>query len=412
LDKLIAGASGWGFVDQAVVSLASFAAALVVGRFGGSEQLGIFSVALSLFWLLAGVANALVWTPFTSRAPHLSSPRSRYYAGSSLIHLAVFGGVVAVLLLAVGAISWTEAEWLWPMCAALTPFTLLVLLREHLRRYLFAHLSTRSLLGIDVPIALGQLFVLAALVVWGRVSFATALWAMAAPNLWCFVWIVRHRERFRFERRRALLDWSYNFAFGRWLLVVSVAWLLGEASFQWLVGWFHGERVLGQLSAPWRTVMFVNPIMLTVQNLLRSQLSNRTAEAGPEALRGETLRATGRVALGFGALLFVIGVRGGGLVELLFGSEFAGLGPVVVSLCVGVFFHVLTFPVEAALAAIQAGRALLAASLVRLALILTTGVPLIIHFGPLGVGIALSIASCGAGAVAWWHFTRRRPDVR
>jgi len=346
-----------------------------------------------------------------SRAPHLSSPRRRdLYAGSALAHLIVVAAAIAMVISLVGAVSLlghVGREWLLPMCVALVPFTVLMMVREHLRRYLLTHMDTRAALRLDLPIAVGQIVVLLSLGRLGYLSYTMALLGMALPCAWGLVWLIRHRTSFRINARRTRLHWGHNFQFGRWLLVVSIAWLLGDVVVRWLVGSLHGFAELGQFAAAITTVMFLNPILLTVQNLVRSFLANGLASGGIDDLRKMTRMATLQVAALFGALLLALALLGGELVELLFGSEFAGLGRVVASLCLGMYLYVLSLPVEGALAALQAGRAMLIASIARLALIIALGVPLIALYGPFGVGLTMAASSFGAATAQWWFFRQR-----
>ncbi|MGI9429250.1 MAG: lipopolysaccharide biosynthesis protein [Bythopirellula sp.] len=334
--RLLGSVSTWGFVDQGIVSVASFAAAAIVGRVCGQAELGIYSLAVSIFWLVAGIPNALVWMPYTARAPRMNQPRRRFYLGSVTAHLVLLAAVLALLLLVVGFLpipGLAESDWFLPMCAALVPFSLLMMLREHLRRVLLADMNTKALLQVDVPIAICQLAILARLAWSQRLTAISALVGMAIACGWGVVWVVLNRQRFRLKRNRVELHWKSNFQFGKWLVVVSIAWLLGDAAYRWLVGSMHGLAVLGQYAAAVTTVMFLNPIMLTIQNLARSILSNELARGGCEQLWGKTLQGTQLIAAGFGVLFLALAVFGGNLVTLFFSDQFSGLGVVVASLC-------------------------------------------------------------------------------
>ena len=414
VSRMLGSASTWGFVDQGIVSVASFAAAAIVGRVCGSDQLAVYSLAVSTFWLVVGIPNALVWTPYTSLAPKLSGEARQHYAGSALIHMTIVTLVIAVATLMIGFMPWpnlSASDWFLPMCLASVPFAVLMMLREHLRRLQLAHMNTRGLVLLDLPIAVAQIGFLLLLAYYEKLTFTTALIAMALPCLWCCIWLVRHRDLFRLSWQRSRSDWNTNFQFGRWLLVVSIAWLLGDTSFRWLVGSLHGLNELGQFSAAYITVMAVNPIILTVQNLARSIFSNQLAESGEKDLRKLALKGTWQMAWVFGLLFAGLALAGGPLVQLIFSDKFTNLGWVVASLCLGLYVQVLNYPVDAALSALRSGRAMLAASLVRLVLILAAGVPLIAWYGSIGVGLALAIGSLGAGMLQWNLFLRRCPHA-
>ena len=402
--------STWGFVDQGIVSITSFAAAAIVGRTCSPAELGIYTLAVKIFWLAAGIPNALIWMPYTSRAARMPTTRRKFYLGSTTVHLAVLATLFSLALLLIGALpllGLSDKAWLLPMCLALVPFALLMILREHLRRVLIASMETMSLLSVDVPIAICQLVILAILASTQQLSATTALVGMAIGAGWGAVWLARNRARFRMRSSRIAAHWGHNFQFGRWLLVVAVAWFVGEASYFWLVEGFHGLDVMGKFSAAAITVTFFNPVLLTLQNLARSILSNDYAEGGEQRLWSKTIQGTRLIAAGFGVLFIGLALVGGSLVQLIFGEKFAGLDWIVASLCFGMYFHVLGTPVEAALTALQDGKAMLNAALLRLAVILVAGVPLIATYGPSGVGLAMAAGTFSAAVLQWRHFHRR-----
>jgi O-antigen/teichoic acid export membrane protein len=112
--------------------------------------------------------------------------------------------------------------------------------------------------------------------------------------------------------------------------------------------------------------------------------------------------------LGFLALAIV----GGPLVELVFGHRYAGLGSVVVTLCLGMFARVLVMPIDGAMVALARGRVMVVASIVRLALIVGAGVPLIAWLGLEGVGYAMALSAAGGAIIQWWDFAKGGRDVQ
>jgi Na+-driven multidrug efflux pump len=68
------------------------------------------------------------------------------------------------------------------------------------------------------------------------------------------------------------------------------------------------------------------------------------------------------------------------------------------------FARMLLMPIEGAMVALQRGRTMLVASIVRLVLIVGSGALLIWSCGMDGVGYALAVSSVGAAAVQWHDF--------
>ncbi|HEY4235257.1 MAG TPA: lipopolysaccharide biosynthesis protein [Lacipirellulaceae bacterium] len=397
----------WVVADQAVVSLASFLALVVVGRTCSQADLGVYGLAVYTLWLAVGIPNALVWVPYTARAARLSQGRRRFFAGSATIHVAVVAFVLAGSCLAAAAVAYftsSASPWIAPMCLALAPFSLMMIAREHARRLNLADLRVQDLLRIDVPNAVLQMLLLLALARFGMLTATTALLAVALACANTFSWFYRNLDRFEFHTGRALLHWGYNRKFGLWLLVVAVAWLVGESSGRWMVGLLYGRDMLGQFVAAQGIVMAINPLLLTINNLAQSMSSHGYARGGAAELRRMAVRGTLYIALGTGAALICLAMIGGPAVHFFFGDKYIGLGHVVTSLCLGMFARMLVMPIEAAMVALQYGRTMLVAAILRLLLIVGCGVPLIWWIGLEGVGYAMAISAVGAGVVQWYTF--------
>jgi O-antigen/teichoic acid export membrane protein len=401
----------WVISDQAIVSLASFLALPVVSHYGGQSALGVFGLAVSTFWLAVGIPNALVWLPYTARAPRLSAERRKLFAGSATIHVAIVALLLAAVAVAGGAVAYffsSNGTWIASMCLALVPFTLMMIAREHARRLNLADLKVQDLLRIDVPNAVLQMLLLFALALFGMLSATTALLAVALACANTFTWFYRNRDRFVFHFRRSLLHWGYNQKFGRWLLVVAIAWFIGESSGRWMVGLFYGPALLGQFIAAQGIVMAINPLLLTINNLAQAMSSHGYARGGESQLRRMAARGTLLIALGTGAALIGLAMIGGPAVHFIFGDKYADLGPVVTSLCLGMFARMVAMPIEAAMVALQYGRTMVAAAIVRLVLIVGGGIPLIWWQGLEGVGYALAIGAAGAAILQWYVFMQLR----
>jgi O-antigen/teichoic acid export membrane protein len=395
----------WVVCDQAIVSLASFVATVIVGRACGREELGIYVLATTMFWLLAGIPNALAWTPFTARAPRMSSGRRAGYCGSVTIHTVLLTTILAAIFLVAGLLpeAWFgPSRWFSAMCLALVPFTLMMTLREHVRRLCMSQVAARDLLLLDGPIAMAQVALLLLLAHWGRLTATTALVAIAATCLISIVWLVGHRANFEFRSRRAAVHWSYNLQFGRWLLAHSIVWLLADSMYRWIVGWQHGLDGLGRFASAQAVVLFINPLLLTATNFGRALSANRLAAGGIEDLRRFTVQATLVLTLTAGIAFLALAMVGGPLVRLIFGDQYAGLGAVVATLCLGMLVRIAGLPVDASLAALRHGKAMFVAILVQLAVIIVAGIPLIARCGLTGVGYTMALAY-GATAIVQWH---------
>lgn len=399
----------WVVVDQGIVSLASFLSAVIVGRVGGPEQMGIYGLAMSIFWLAASIPHSLVWTPYTSRAPSLTSTRRACYADSATVHAVLLAVAFAAILLVLGLVPLPIGNariWFVPMCLALVPFVVTMILREHVRRINLAHLQTRDLLAFDVPVAIVQVSLLGGLAYWGLLSSTTALIAISVASSGALLWLCSQRTKFRFSTRLARIHWANNRQFGGWILLVSIVWLMGDTSYRWLVGSLRGIDALGEFTAAQSIVLAINPFFLAISNFARATAAITIASEGYSVLRRNAVLATFRIGLGAGAAYALLALLGGPAVRLVFGESFSGQGAVIASLALGMFAHSLMIPMDAALAAMQRGRAMFVASVVRTAIIVATGIPLVWWRGTEGVGYSIAVGCTAAAMVQWFAFAR------
>jgi O-antigen/teichoic acid export membrane protein len=406
--------TAWIVGDQAVVSLANFLSTVIVGRMCGQEELGIYVLATTMFWLVAGIPNALTWTPFTSRAPRMSPDRRAAYTGSITIHTVVLTLILTAIFGTAGIVpaAWFgQPKWLSMMCLALVPFTAMMTLREHVRRLCLSQVATREILLLDFPIAVAQLVLLLWLARSGQLSANTGLLAIAAACLLSIVWFIARGSEFQFSRRRAAIHWSYNLQFGRWLLAVSIAWLLTDSMYRWIVGLQYGLDGLGRFASAQAVVLFINPLLLTATNFGRALSANRLASGGIRALRRFTLQATLLVTIVGGLAFLALAIVGGPLVHLIFGEKYVGLGGIVATLCLGMLVRVAGVPIDASLAAMREGRTMFIAIFVQLAVVVVAGVPLIAHCGLNGVGYTMALAYGAAAAIEWRRFLQCEPST-
>jgi O-antigen/teichoic acid export membrane protein len=406
--------TGWIVGDQAAVSLASFASTVIVGRMCGQEELGIYVLATTMFWLLAGIPNALTWTPFTSRAPRMPADRRAAYTGSVTIHTVVVTLILAAMFGTAGLLppAWFgQRMWFSTMCLALVPFTVMMTLREHVRRLCLSQVATREILLLDFPIAIAQIGLLLWLARSRQLTANTGLIAIAAACLLSVVWLVVRRSDFQFCRRRTAIHWSYNLQFGRWLLAVSIAWLLADSMYRWIVGWQYGLEGLGRFASAQAVVLFINPLLLTATNFGRALSANRLANGGMSDLRRFTLQATVLVTIVGGLAFLALAIVGGPLVRILFGEHFSGLGGIVATLCLGMLVRVAGVPIDASLAAMREGRTMFIAIIAQLAVVVLAGVPLVAQFGLGGVGYTMALAYGAAAAIQWRRFLQCDPSI-
>jgi len=390
----------WALTDQTLVSGASFLTTLMIARACGADELGIYSLGATMVLLASAFHTSLVSLPFTMFVNRLDGQRRAEYAGSVLVHH--FGlCVVALAMLGAAAIpaGWA-APRLAPVTWMLSGVIAMLLLREFARRWALAHLRLGAALALDAATVVLQLGGLGWLMASGRLS---ALNAYATVGLACgatgLAWLVLARRSFAFRWSSAVRELRRSWNFGRWVLAASVTWLIQGYIMHWLLGSVLGAGATGVLAASMTLVMFFNPFLVAVNNLVAPRSAIALAHEGPSGLNrvlGKAILVVGSAVIAYAVLIVLVGDRA---MQLLYGGAYAGHGHLLTVLVLGLLVSVLSGPAENGLWALERTDLSFWANLAGLAVTLGLGWPWLVRWGILGGAYAMLAGNLATSAV-------------
>ncbi|WP_146396907.1 lipopolysaccharide biosynthesis protein [Pseudobythopirellula maris] len=399
----------WVLADQAVVSLANFAAAVVVGRLAGQEQLGLYALGYSAYVVMMGLAKAMVWTPYTTRSPHLETDERRRFAASVTAHLGLIAAAAMAAILALGAVLYAlapEAPY-GPLFLVLAPCCAAMLLKEHVRRICLAELRVAEVFAVDALLALLQVALLAVLVVAGVVSAAAAFVAIGAASLAAVLWLVVRSKRFDYAAAKPLADWRRNWDFSRWLTGSALAALIGTQGYRWALPVITSLAELGRFGMAQSVIQVANPLLLGVSNYYGPASAKIYSQHGIAGLWRHAVRSTVVLGAALAVLLTGLVALGPTLLEWLYLDAAEGVGVVLLAaLGLGILSDVLLMPIDFAFMARSQGRILLQASVVRLVLNLTVGLWLVSRYGVAAIGLGILMGNLVSLLWQWTVFAR------
>src|SRR5262245_2862651 len=202
------------WVDQAIVSAASFGALVMLGRATDSSQLGVYVVTISMLALVIAIQESLITRPYSIQFARLSGIPAAHAFSILVLSLLLSAATVGLLctaalaLSAIGANSNVTAV-AWGL-ASTVPF---VLMREFARRFALAHLKLPHVLAIDSAVAAFHLGLLC-LLSW--TAHLSALAALFSFGISCAIgglgWLYAARREFgfRFDQLRTTLAACWN----------------------------------------------------------------------------------------------------------------------------------------------------------------------------------------------------------
>jgi O-antigen/teichoic acid export membrane protein len=397
-------------IDQAIVSGTSFLTTLLIGRICGSEELGIYSLAFTIIVLITNLQSAVFTAPYTIYANKLTGSIRHQYAGSVLVHcvMLMILSSASVASLAVGLSAfWPGNPYLgvvWILAGALP----LLLLREFVRRFAFAHLRISVVLVTDIVASAIQLFGLWYLIQIDQFTTVNIYLvigtscAIAAGGAMAFL-----RDGISIRVNNVFHELKRSWLLGRWLAATRLMAILQVYTVHWLLASFLGSGATGVYAASMTLLLAANPFVIGIGNLLEPQAARAMADGGTRQLRKVVWRATkilgGIMGLYSGLLVIV----GGGLVSFMYaGPEFDHQGPTVAILALAALIHAWeTGPIHG-LRVLERPDLSFRASLLSLSVTLTLALLLVPTFGTFGGACAVLAGDTAAATVRWVAYSR------
>jgi O-antigen/teichoic acid export membrane protein len=401
---LASGTHALALADQAVVSGASFLTMILIGRWTGSRELGLYAIGMSVLSSIIAVQDSLIALPYTILKHRLlGTPEQR--AGNALSHNFLLSALSAVILIAV-AFGLTlhdmgpqAAALTWALAAA-TPF---VLLREFGRRFGFAHLQMGAALALDAGVAAVQLGLLGWLQWNGLMSALAALGAIAAAcGLAGIIWLARARTSFSISRSQTRSAMAESWRLGKWLfasiITVQVQWY----ATYWLSVTVLGAAAAGVYAACMSVVSFANPLITGLGNILTPRAVLARKNEGARGLRRQAIWDALFIGAAMGSFCVLIFLAGERVMRLLYpAQEYQGQGHTISVLAIALLAQAVGTPASSALASMERPRAiLLAGSVGALVTVLFVWI-LMIEGGLLGAAYGFLIGNV-VGAVGRW----------
>jgi O-antigen/teichoic acid export membrane protein len=392
--------------DQAIVSGTSFLAAVLVGRSAGEEQLGLYSLGITLVVLACGVQESLVLIPYTVLAARTADDRRAQFAASALLQ-SVLAGVVMMALVALGGLvlAWAGSTPAAALVAVLAAAVPLVSLREFGRRFAFAQIELGRALGIDAAVAAMQLTLFGWLAFSGRLSAVAGLAALAGSCATVgLAWFIVCRRQFTLAPRALANDWRQNWSLGRWFLAGHVTGIIQAYALHWLLAILLGTAATGEFAAVVTIVSLANPLIIGIGNLLMPVTAHTFAQAGAAGVWRLAVRSTRWLALILAVFCLLAAFAGDWALALLYGDQFGGHTATVALLALAVSVAALGVSAEHGLRSLDRPRLIFAANLLALLITVALAAWLVPVHATTGAAASLLVGNLVGCAARWWAF--------
>ncbi len=389
--------------DQAVVSAANFATMLIIARLCSKEEVGIYYLAWTMVLFIMALQGSLISVPYTMYCCRREGHSLASYAGSTLVHqlitslaaMSAIWAMTVVLSWGVGPQAMRAVGW---VLIVTIPF---ILMREFIRRFMFAHLELGAAIVLDVSVASVQL---ASLLLLGYFHLLTvsAVYAVmgGACVLSLLIWRLTNHQHIHFQAERFVADWRENWQFGKWAFISQLIGLYFYI-LPWLLTLAHNEADTGMFAASNTLVGLANPFVLGMCNFLTPKAAQAFAREGSQGLSRVLRKTTILFTASLGSFCLLAIVAGNYLALLVYGAKYHDAGPIIAVLSIALLLDALGLAANNGLWAIDRPAANFPADIAQSIVSLGTALWLVFPLGAMGIAIAIAVGR-GAGAMLRW----------
>ncbi len=405
----------WALTDQAIVSGVNFLTSILLARYLGLREFGVFSLAWMAVLFANGLQFALVSSPMMSIGPKQDErSEAQAYYGAVFIQQVALAIVSSVLLYTGVKLSglffpdWGIQHLALPLAAAAFAFQM----QDFLRRYFFTRSRAGTAFFNDAISYLGQLSVLVWLFWTMEINSAWVLWIIAGTSTVAVIVGLFGLEPLSWNKRVLRAVTVRHWHFSKWLIgAFFMRWMSGGNFFTIVAGVMLGASVVGVLKAAQNIVGIIHVLFQGLENIVPVQCSKFFKIEGAKGLMRYLRRVTllgGAVTACITTIVFLFPEF---LLGTLYGDELSQYGNVLRLFAILYLFTFFGLPVRSGLRALEHTRPIFSAHLLLTIISLITAYPIVEKFGLLGVMIGLIASQIILFGVTAWAFAARVKKV-
>jgi O-antigen/teichoic acid export membrane protein len=284
------GREVWALGDQAIVSATNFLTNLMLARFMGLREFGIFVLAWMSVLFVNSLQTALIIAPMISIGPKQEEKDRPFYFGAVVFQELVLVSACFVLVFAAlkSSSSLFHHPELQHLALPLAVSAFAYQMQDFIRRYFFAVRQSRHALADDALSYLTQLPILFFLHRAGHLNSATALWVMAGTSIVGMVagWFWVERIEFNWEWIKAISRRHWRVS--RWLTGSSLLVWTSSNLFVIAAPAYYGAAAAGVLKASQNLMGVTHVWFQGLDNVVPVETARRLRSGGVHAMLAYT----------------------------------------------------------------------------------------------------------------------------
>jgi O-antigen/teichoic acid export membrane protein len=414
-NKLTASRTGAAITERALLGATTFLVTILLGRWGGPDELGLFIIFFPLLFIAIALQESLITAPYTVfSANREDAGERRAYLGGVLNHTAILGAFAAGMFgIAAIGLHLCGFREMAGVAAMLAPATPCVLLREFARRVVYAELRPQLAIAISAGTSVLQLLLMAFLHFRGDLNAVTAFGAMGLSSLVvASVWLAVNRDAIQFSGVPLAATFHENWALGRWSVATQVGEIVRTQMFPWLLALAADQRTVGLFAACAVIAALPTPLHVALSNMLLPEFVQLQKRGGVAAADRFVWQATGWLTAVMIAFFTVVAATSSWLVPAVYGDQYLGTQHALVILALAQVVAGVSLPAARALFVMQRPDQVFRSHLVGIVVNIVLGIPMVHWWGITGAAYATLIgAALKACLGVGWYLIHVRSQL-
>ena len=348
----------WALADQAIVSGVNFLTGILIARFLGIEEFGIFTLVWMIVLFSNSIQMAMISSPMMTIGPKQPEKEKNSYYGTVVIHQLIFSilscGIVWIGFIISDFIfpQWQLTQLTLPLISALFFFQN----QDFIRRLLFTERRARIAFINDVVSYIGRIGLLLMLFFYSDTTTTDVLWVIALTSLIAIFIGIYSLNELEFSKQQIWTLFKRHWVISKWMTASAILQWTSGNYFALAAGSILGPAALGALKAAQNIVAINHILFQGLENIVPASASRLFNKTGIDGLKQYLIK----VSLWGGGTTILIAVALSifpeHILQLVYGDQYVNYGYVLrwYALCYVLMFFGL--PLRSGLRVLESSR--------------------------------------------------------
>jgi O-antigen/teichoic acid export membrane protein len=399
------GANALLLGDQALVSGANFLISVLMARFLGIEEFGVYGLVMLVLLFNVSIHQAFVSTPMLSLYPQKTIKEKRlYFDGAFTQHILFLG--FSILLTSVFFLlsdfvmpGWNIKQLGMEITALITTF----LMHDFFRKSFFSKKDVKQAFRIDAIAYGAQIILVSAALIFDVLTLKLTLWIICLGFCLSVLFVFQTRSFPKFSITSFKLVFLESWSYSKWLVATALLQWFSGNFFILAAGSILGPVALGAIKIGQNVIGVFNVLFLTLENLVPVSASSIMKADGKKQMIKYLMGIEWKGLLVSSVLVAFLFYFSEQVLHVVYGSDFVAYAYVLKGFALLYILVFIGLPLRFALRTLRLTREIFVSYVITTLFSLGLAYPMVRHFEIQGVIAGLMLTQLIM--TSWYAFT-------